>query len=129
MNTTEQKTFDLPLRTADRAYHGLPLLDLVAPRPALGQLFLPQNRYRLSAEAGAIVAEYLNPSGPSDAPCRTVARTIAALLARACKGPQTLRRLVAAGDVQGLTRYLSRPRRQTNLVQLHTLNDATWLLE
>lgn len=62
MNTTEQKMFDLPLRPAHRAYEGLPLLRLVATQPALGQLFLPllQNRYRLSAEAGAIVTEYLD---------------------------------------------------------------------
>ena len=53
---------------------------------------VPTPRYHLSAEAGTIVAEYWNPSGPSGAPCRTVARSVAALLARACKGLARLRR-------------------------------------
>lgn len=74
----------MPLRPADRPYDGLLLLDIVATRPTLGQVFLPLTRYHLSAEAGTTVAEYLNPSGPSDAPCRTVARSVA----RACKGPR-----------------------------------------
>lgn len=58
-----------------------------------------------------------------------VARSVAAVLARACHGPARLRQLVAAGDVQTFAIKLSRPKRRTHITRLNTLNDATWLLE
>ena len=60
------RVFDLPLRKEGRPYDGLPLLNIMPTRPILGQIFLPLTRYRLSAEAGTIVREFLSPSSPSE---------------------------------------------------------------
>ena len=91
---------------------------------------------RLSREAGQaygpLVQKFLledhNRFGEKR-PVRDVATTMFSLLARACGGPQKLRELLKAGDVDGLVRALQMPRRSAAARTLATLSGRTWLLD
>ena len=105
-----------------RPFESFPPIQSMAPRPALGQIFLPERHYKFTAAAAPLIRQAL-----------CVARSIASLLCQAFQGPKLLKQAIRRGDVQGnmdgMVATLRRRTRPKEIRSLRTLHDATWLLD
>lgn len=72
----------------------------MAPRPRLGQLFLPERQYKLTGTAAPLILRALFEAGDrhDQHPTGCVARSIASLLCRTFWGPEQLKQALRQGN-------------------------------
>ena len=121
--------------SARRPFEGFPLVESMAPRPHLGQIFLPENQFKPTATADPVIRRALFDAGDHHGqhPSRRVARSIATLLCWTFHGPKQLKQAIRCGNTPGnidaVVATLSRRTRPKEIRSLRTLHDATWLLD